>query len=246
MMNKNHLSIKRVIGKIDNDFNIDNSDWIPRCAAWIIDGLSQMKCLPMEIKTKEVVVNDRIAALGCCIDDIKVFDVNGCEIKELTSRSCCGINLQSNSDIYIGVTQQNDDPALRTVAVKVASSNNRNFVISGGNKIELNFDTDKIIVKSKEVATYFDDYFNCDVPYIYDDGLLIEALTFYCMYKMLSRGYKHQVYSLTGSEPVNPYIQWIKIKDNARASVINSMRKNKDNEGWNNFFFNSTFLPRSN
>lgn len=45
-MNKNLLNIERLIGKIDNDFNPDNSDWIPRVGAWVIDGLSQLKCIP--------------------------------------------------------------------------------------------------------------------------------------------------------------------------------------------------------
>ena len=26
---------KRIIGKVDNDFNLSESDWIPRAAAWI-------------------------------------------------------------------------------------------------------------------------------------------------------------------------------------------------------------------
>ena len=49
---KNQLPLQRLIGKIDNDFNIDNSDWIPRVGAWVIDALSQMKCLPMEYKKR--------------------------------------------------------------------------------------------------------------------------------------------------------------------------------------------------
>ena len=38
------------------------------------------------------------------------------------------------------------------------------------------FNTDKIIVETLEVATYYDEYYDCEVPYIYDDGLLLEAL----------------------------------------------------------------------
>ena len=45
---KNKCSLSSLIGKIDNDFNISESDWIPRVAAWVTDALSQMKCLPME------------------------------------------------------------------------------------------------------------------------------------------------------------------------------------------------------
>ena len=67
------LKISRLIGKIDNDFNISESDWIPRVAAWVIDALSQMKVLPMERKRRVLEVSERIAQFPCCInaDEIK-------------------------------------------------------------------------------------------------------------------------------------------------------------------------------
>ena len=49
---KNQLPLERLIGKIDNDFNISESDWIPRVAAWSIDALAHMKVLPMEKKRR--------------------------------------------------------------------------------------------------------------------------------------------------------------------------------------------------
>ena len=110
---------------------------------------------------------------------------------------------------------------------------------------DLSLNPDKIIIKSLEVATYFDDYYNCQVPYIYDNGLLLEALTAYCMYRILGRGYKHQVFDLkANNEAINPYLQWMRIKDSAKASVTNDLRHSSKDEGWNNFFYNSTFLPR--
>ena len=57
----NQLTLQRLIGKIDNDFNISESDWIPRVAAWTIDALSQMKALPMERKRTPLGVSNRIA-----------------------------------------------------------------------------------------------------------------------------------------------------------------------------------------
>ena len=63
------------------------------------------------------------------------------------------------------------------------------------------------------------------------------------MFKYLSRGNKHTVYSLTSPNQIlNPYIQWSTIKPKATAAVKIALRK--DNGGWNNFFYNSTFLPR--
>jgi hypothetical protein len=237
-----------LIGKIDNDFNISESDWIPRVGAWVIDALSQMKCLPMERKRRTLEVSNRIANFPCEINttELKVFDKQGCEIAELNTNSKCGCSDSGakNPVSEIAIFDSTNTTGVNTMKVaNIVSSGYKNFVVSGNN-IELNFDTDCIVVESYEVATYYDDYFDCEVPYIYDNGLLLEALAWYCLFKYLSRGSKHTVYSLTSPSPVtNPYSQWMAIKNKASISVKNDILKT-DDDGWRNFFYNSTFDPR--
>ena len=240
------LKISRLIGKIDNDFNISESDWIPRVAAWVIDALSQMKVLPMERKRRILEVSERIAQFPCCIntDEIKVYDKNGCEISQLNNDSSCGcsINVDNYSPQEIAVIDDNNKSGVNFMNVgTIVNNSNRNFVLQGNN-IELNFDTDKIIVETLEVATYYDEYYDCEVPYIYDDGLLLEALAWYCLFKYLSRGSKHTIYDLKSTNAViNPYIQWQALKVKAANSV--KIKLNQD-KGWRSFFYNSTFIPR--
>ena len=240
------LKISRLIGKIDNDFNISESDWIPRVAAWVIDALSQMKVLPMERKRRVLEVSERIAQFPCCInaDEIKVYDKNGCEISQLDSNSSCGCNIEVNnySPQEIAVIDDNNKSGINFMNVgTVVNNSNRNFVLQGNN-IELNFDTDKIIVETLEVATYYDEYYDCEVPYIYDDGLLLEALAWYCLFKYLSRGSKHTIYDLKSTNAViNPYMQWQALKVKAANSV--KIKLNRD-KGWRSFFYNSTFTPK--
>lgn len=240
------LKISRLIGKIDNDFNISESDWIPRVAAWVIDALSQMKVLPMERKRRVLEVSERIAQFPCCInaDEIKVYDKNGCEISQLDSNSSCGCNIEVNnySPQEIAVIDDNNKSGINFMNVgTVVNNSNRNFVIQGNN-IELNFNTDKIIVETLEVATYYDEYYDCEIPYIYDDGLLLEALAWYCLFKYLSRGSKHTIYDLKSPNAViNPYMQWQALKVKAANSV--KIKLNQD-KGWRSFFYNSTFIPR--
>lgn len=251
MIIKRKLSLSRLIAKVDNDFNISESDWIPRVAAWVIDALSQMRCLPMEKKRRELPVDNRIAVFPCTLksNEIKVFDKNGCEIPHLVSgsSSCgCGSNTNSTNVInpQISIVNPNNDVELTpSIVVDATDPRKRNFVLAGNN-IELNFDTDLIIVESFEVATYHDDYYDCEVPYIYDNGALLEALAWYVLFKYLSRGSKHQVYSLTTPNQIlNPYLQWINCKRKAEISVKIDLGKETD-KGWRNFFYNSTFDPR--
>lgn len=240
------LKISRLIGKIDNDFNISESDWIPRVAAWVIDALSQMKVLPMERKRRVLEVSERIAQFPCCInaDEIKVYDKNGCEISQLDSNSSCGCNIEVNnySPQEIAVIDDNNKSGINFMNVgTVVNNSNRNFVLQGNN-IELNFNTDKIIVETLEVATYYDEYYDCEVPYIYDDGLLLEALAWYCLFKYLSRGSKHTIYDLKSTNAIiNPYMQWQALKVKAANSV--KIKLNQD-KGWRSFFYNSTFTPK--
>ena len=243
---KRQCTVERLVGKIDNDFNISESDWIPRVAAWVIDALSQMKCLPMERKKRKLKVNNRIAIFPCTLNttNIKVYDSHGCEIPELNSGEC-GCYASSSSiggQDEIAVIDNTNNTGVNFMQVATINSiAGRNFVLDG-DRIELNFDTDYITVESYEVATYHDDYYNCDCPYIYDDGILLEALSFYVLFKYLSRGSKHPVYDLKSNSPVtNPWLQWNTLKTKATASV---RYKLLNDDGWNNFFYNSTFLPR--
>ena len=251
---KKVIELQRIIGKIDNDFNLSESDWIPRTAAWCIDALSQMDCLPTECKKRKLEVNDREAYYPCPINGktLKVYDENGCEIEYASSCNCtsgcsCTQNdstSNGNSDQFISVIDVNNKSGVNfMIPHKIINpNNNRNFVIQG-QCIELNFDARYIITEMMEIATYYDEYYDCDVPYIYDDGLLLEALAWYVLYKYLSRGSKHPVFSLTSQNPAtNPFAQWNTLRIRAAASVKNKMFNDK---GWRNFFYNSTFDPRN-
>lgn len=249
---KRLISMQRLVGKVDNDFNISESDWIPRVAAWVIDALSQLKVLPMEKKRRELEVSERIALFPCKItaNELRVFDKYGNEINNGAEDKCgCKpTKCTSIGDGYntVGITDVNaKDWASSTTLVNVPTVDSRRMFYLDGNNIELNFDTDKIIVESFEVATYHDDYYDCEVPYIYDNGTLLEALSWYILFKYLSRGSSHPVYNLKSqNQYTNPFAQWMYYKTKAKTSVLNDMSKDSD-EGWNNFFYNSTFLPRS-
>lgn len=245
---KKQLPLGRLIGKIDNDFNISESDWIPRVAAWVTDALAQMQILPMEKKKRTLEVSNKIAQFPCTINatELKVFDSNGNEIPSYDNDKgkCCYTQMTGRPISQIGVFDSSNKTGVNSVLIaNISSSDGRNYVLDG-DQIQLSFDADEIEVESYETATYYDDYYNCEVPYIYDDGMLLEALAWYVLYKYLSRGSTHQVYSLkTNIATLNPLLQW----NFYRPKAINSVKKKLSkgvNDGWNNFFYNSTFLPR--
>lgn len=273
-MNNSKITIEHIIAKIDNDFNPDNSDWIPRVAAWCTDAMSQLKVLNKVDKAVKYTVKDRIAKSPCCFDNIvKVLDENGCEIKRVNDSiewctSCssltggeeqsnynesCNPNGSKTREILYNPNAKEDivfSEHVNTIVererhnvrvVNVAPRKERNYIASN-QVIELNFDTSFITVVSKQVETTYSDYYKCEIPVIPNNGLLAEALAYYCMYKMLCRGYKHPVFNLHASQyGTNPYDMWMRLKDRAKTSVINDSQED-DNGEWRRFFINS-MLP---
>lgn len=276
MLNNINTNIERIIAKIDNDFNPDNSDWIPRVGAWCIDAMSQLDVLRIKRKRKKLIVKDKLAYSECPLtsNNIKVFDNNGCEIKEANRDSCvsgCPSTGESTSEAsdsnieltpdtintvinhnniapnYVIANTVNDKYPYRYNVEHYILGNSykeKNYVIIDNDKIELNFDTNFIYVETDYVETVCSEQFGGEFPVIPNNGLLIEAITYYCIYKMLCRGYKHPVFNLQASQyGTNPYYIWIQLKEEAKRSVIN----NNINDGSDLFrsnLFIDTFNPR--
>lgn len=276
MLNNTSTRIERIIAKIDNDFNPDNSDWIPRVGAWTIDAMNMLKVLRKKKKRTKLIVRDRIAYSNCPIDNIniKVFDSRGCEIKKAEANQSCGCvpstgeeteTIPSDTSDTTDVVIQNptyapDNVIAQTVNTKdypnrynvieqnyKSSACNRNYVIVDCDKIELNFDADYIYIEQNEIETVHSDMYCCDLPVIPNNGILIEAITYYCMYKMLCRGYKHPVFNLHASQyGTNPYYMWQQMKDEAARSVMFDEQGDVVEDGgiWQSAFYNQTFMPR--
>lgn len=267
--------MERIIAKIDNDFNPDNSDWIPRVAAWTIDVLQMLDVLQTEKKRRKLVVKGRIAYSDCPLDtdDMKVYDSNGCEIEEAgKGLSCCSpftgdeSTAEASNLIELSKTMAYDESGADTVSdysvftettknssvmthdvtnYKFGKGNTRNYVVLDNKKLELNFDTNYVVVETNEVKTCRSEVFGCDIPVIPNNGLLIECIVAWCMYKMLCRGFKHPVMNLTSIQPFNnPYVAYTQLKDKAKASVINNMQGDINDGGlWRSNFYIETFNP---
>lgn len=266
-------NVERIIAKIDNDFNPDNSDWIPRVGAWVIDAMNQINALKTKRKKIKIPVNERIAIAECNLDNVIVYDKNGCKLKEETEECRCGmqypstgrlaensINITANTITYENTG--NEETANYAVAEPIndkrpyqynvhlykygTTDKCKTYVIIDNNKIELNFDTDYIYIECDYIETVCSDMYNCELPVIPNNGMLIEAITYYCMYKMLTRGYKHPVMNLGASQyGTNPYYLWHTMKEEARRSIINQDIDNDSSKLFRSGLYINTFDPRN-
>ena len=278
-MNKNYTTVERIIAKIDNDFNPNNSDWIPRVPAWCIDAMQQLDVVSTKKVKKKLTVKDGVARSACCLRglDLTVYDKNGCVIKnsENASSSCCGGNhsftgedTKNNTFAHIPVTPQTVDLEKslneETVAViaqrinskdyparynvkeiyKTYDGKEKSYTISGDFTIELNFDADYIFIEYDTIET-IEGADGEQYPIIPNNGKLIEAIVYYCMYKMLCRGYKHPVFNLQASQyGTNPYYIWTSSKEEAKRSVINNGVNEDVSKLFRSSLFISSFYPR--
>lgn len=271
MLTKVNTNVEHIIAKIDNDFNPDNSDWIPRVGVWCIEAMSMLKVLRKEKKKTKLIVKDRIAYSNCPIDkyNLKVYTKEGCLIKEANDSSECNCDISTGEDTYTEITTttgavinenaQEDIVHAETINTKDYPSrynvqhytknanNDKNYVYVDCSKLELNFDTNCIYIEQEVIVTQKSNTYGCELPVIPNNSLLIEAIAYYCMYKMLCRGYKHPVFNLAASQyGTNPYFEWNRLKDEAeRSTIIDNQGEIIDDGGiWRNSFFNFTFNPR--
>lgn len=275
MQNNINTSVERIIAKIDNDFNPDNSDWIPRVGAWCIDAMSQLDVLRTQRSRKKLIVKDGIAYSECPLNNeyLKVFDSDGCEIKKATASECCGnspstgestsetsglinkvtpntvniVNTGKDEDVVVGETINGYPARYNIHMIKKQQPISKNYVIVDCNKLEINFESNFIYIETDVIETAYSDIYGCELPVIPNNGLLIEAIAYYCIYKMICRGYKHPVFNLHASQyGTNPYHEWNVLKDQAKRSVINkSFDENNASKLFRSNLFIDIFDPRN-
>lgn len=280
-INNKYTSIEQIVAKIDNDFNPDNSDWIPRVAAWCIEALQQLRLFNKVDKIIILKVIDRIARSYCELNstDIRVYDENGCEVEKAQSNEkwngCCNsstgrqekanteytkitdtVSIKRGEDsfrdtAYMQTVQTKDYPSRYNDIYDIKHNNNitHKYILSDSHTIELNWDADYIKVSYKTIQTIKSDTYGIDLPVIPNNGTLIEAITMYCFYKMLCRGYKHPVMNLNASQyGTNPYYIWITLKDKVKTEIIldrqSESELDKSSRMFRSNFYIDAFDPR--
>lgn len=282
VLNNKTIPIESIIGKIDNDFNLDNTDWIPRVISWTYDALNQLDVLRTTTTIKKMAVVNGFARTSCdfATKDLVILDDNGCRMKEYDGKvaQCChtplrgrgmdettessdtvelsktiGIsNTDSNKDYYDSFAKFDDglnieqkyDVDNRIYASPRRGYGENYYIIVDNHTIEIIGNTKYISIISNEVETIYSEYFKCNVPVIPNNGILVEAIGYYCMYKMLCRGYKHPVFNLNASQyGTNPFYEWNRLKDIAKRSVLKDWQ-DVNTDAWQSYFYNYTFPKR--
>lgn len=271
MQTPTNTNVERIIAKIDNDFNPDNSDWIPRVAAWTIDVLNMLDVNTTKKVRHKLPVNNRIVKTKCCLNpgSFKIIGQCGRTLKEVTKEEdytdspstgevtqinddihTTGITINGNSGKVPGMTihmtsnsKDYKERLSKVIEVETGSNKEQGYYVVDHHTLEMVNDCDYVIIEINETESYFSEVYNCELPIIPNNGKLIEAIAYFCLYKMLCRGYKHPVFNLSASQyGTNPYYIWTQLKDEAKRSIaVNGF---DDSDAWKDPFFTFTFDPK--
>lgn len=184
----NLISASNIIAKVQDSYNIKTSDWIGRSGNWINHCLSDLGVVK-ELKPlrKEVTLVDFKAELPCDLKQLLAIEINGYRIE------------RSNS------VMQHKGEGVETDVT---------YTVLGNNFIELETDNPELqeieaIIHYKGIPMEYDKNLGLLLPMIPDLEIVHDAMELYLLIKILGRGYKHPVQSLSNNnEATNPYMAY--------------------------------------
>ncbi len=166
MMGYKTCSVNKVIAQIYRDFKPSNSGWVDDAVEWIGDAISIMRvCQGFTEQNKKFKVIDYRVKLPCNIDMLLGIEYQRHRLEKTNA-----------------INQKNKCSCLNNLVCHPSESYslNPNYIIT--------------TFKEGEITLYWNGIeLDCDgFPYILDDAVYREALTWYILMKMCLRGFKHQ------------------------------------------------------
>lgn len=103
--------------------------------------------------------------------------------------------------------------------------------------------SDEVIIEYHKIVVVHNENFDVPLPVIFNKSVIIDALSWYCVYCHMKRGVLHPVYSLASASPyLNPLLMWNNTKDSARATIAYEFSKGLKLNG--DTFYEYTFDPK--
>lgn len=191
-------SCKEILARIDNNFDIDYSDWLPRAPLWVADALDQMQLISAyEDKKITLTVENYIVNIP---DDapqdirrILGFEHNGYLIRRL--------------NVINPIKQPLDNSnynTLETYSIK------NGYIVSS-------FEDGEITLYYQTPAIEYDIELMQYLPKVPINSVIQGAIEWYIIYCILRRGHKHPLFSIDSKNPLtNPYSMWMQESKKAK------------------------------
>ncbi len=225
------------IARVIDRYNIKTNDWIGRCNDWIVSGLRLMH-LYSSLKATYCVLpfeNYRFK-LPC---DLVVLDAVVYNKQRLNLNNSIGaINhdkiITSDGSITLRAlnTTIPEDDGVQFVPVEetyevLPFSRIVEYTPNGQGWIHLsNVETGEVTLYYRQLPVEYSTRHKVWFPLIPDIEEVLEAIDWYILTKLLSRGYKHEVYSLTSAQQMlNPDLRF---KDAIKVAKVKAKGHSSD------------------
>lgn len=191
-----------VIARVDNNFDIDYSDWITRAPLWISDALSELRLVQAyeETSIDLDVVNYHVE-----LPNISQYDIR--RILAVVYNNELLTRLKTINPVRQPQMLQSLSKSVETYTIKngyIITSFEEGVITLYFDRPALEFDVKKIVY----------------LPKIPNNDLVKLAIEWYLLYCILRKGHKHPQYSLDSNNPLtNPYLMWETYKKRARNSM---------------------------
>lgn len=137
-----YIQLEAIVGRIDNDFNIDHSDWIPRVGIWVVAALQQIEGISTIRTRKQIALHN--GSSGDMIffnnrNNFKLFTMDGCEIKKAPmnevffnkEEECASIANESLNEDYNDDYKKHVDKPFTPNTITIHKEDNHNKNNSG-------------------------------------------------------------------------------------------------------------------
>ena len=167
-----------MIADVVDRFNIETTDWYPRVGYWIENALSDIKLLPTaSTKCKKIKAKNYMVELPTLLKSLIAVEMDGRRV-------------HSSSQVKKGGDDFHSVPytLLHNSHIRLEAEHPRYSDI-------------EVAIYYKGFETIFNKDLHIEIPLIPDKPIVIEAISYYIFKNILSRGYIHPVYNLSGNDP---------------------------------------------
>lgn len=236
----NHVSLKNIVGRIFNTYNIKSADFINRVPQWTGEALGKLNIyMALEPAITRIEVNEYKAILPSTLKKLVAVEYNGLIIPRLigtrleyVSESGFSSSLSESKHLKnIEYDQNGVIISVRTeeTTIPVTRSSEYNYILHKNGYIDLPFETGELTIYFQKLPEESDPQTGMYFPLVPDDENVQEAITWYILMNMLYRGYIHPILSLTSANRyINPGLQWDYYKPIARNSASSPDREQRE------------------
>lgn len=219
-----------VIAKVIDMFNIQATEFVTRCPVWIGEALGLMGSYPALTPTREAVtITSYRGSLPCHIKVLMGMEYNNVRLRRLDALK----KNQYSSGVrpgpvvagfnYVNTKVYDDNGVLLSSSsvfdsrfLDLSYDESNWYSLLSNNYFETSFEEGTVYVHYRKYPTDPDS----GLPLIPDNEKAKLAISFYILWMLLARGYKHPVYAIGHSNPsLDPYKLWEDYRLRGRNSI---------------------------